>query len=61
MSGRFAHFKLQDFIRPGEAYHYARTTLTADNVARSRTETLSTFLQARGSLEQNRLDPQAEA
>ncbi len=34
MSGRCAHFKLQDFIRPGEAYHYARTTLTADNVAR---------------------------
>jgi AraC family transcriptional regulator, dual regulator of chb operon len=28
------HFKLQDFVRPGEAYHYARTTLTADNVAR---------------------------
>lgn len=29
-----AHFKLADFVRPGEAYHFAQTDLTADNAAR---------------------------
>jgi AraC family cel operon transcriptional repressor len=28
------HFKLADFVRPGEAYHFAQTGLTADNAAR---------------------------
>ena len=28
------HFKLADFVRPGESYHFARTGLTADNAAR---------------------------
>jgi len=31
---RCAHFKLADFIRPGEAFHFAQTTLTAGNAAR---------------------------
>lgn len=31
---RCAHFKLADFIRPGETFHFAQTTLTADNAAR---------------------------
>lgn len=34
MPGKCAHFKIKDFVRPGEAYHYARTALTADNAAR---------------------------
>lgn len=29
-----AHFKLREFTREDEAYHFARTELTADNVAR---------------------------
>lgn len=29
-----SHFKLSDFVRLGEAYHFARTDLTADNIAR---------------------------
>ncbi len=29
-----AHFKLADFVRPGESYHFARTELTAGNAAR---------------------------
>jgi len=29
-----AHFKLADFVRAGEAYHFASTQLTADNAAR---------------------------
>ena len=28
------HFKLADFVRPGESYHFAQTELTADNAAR---------------------------
>ena len=28
------HFKLADFVRPGEAYHFAQTELTAGNAAR---------------------------
>lgn len=28
------HFKLADFVRPGENYHFAQTGLTADNAAR---------------------------
>ena len=28
------HFKLADFVRPGEAYHFASTELTAGNAAR---------------------------
>ena len=28
------HFKLADFVRRGEAYHFAQTQLTADNAAR---------------------------
>lgn len=28
------HFKLADFVRPGEAYHFAQTELTASNAAR---------------------------
>lgn len=28
------HFKLADFVRPGEAYHFARAELTAGNAAR---------------------------
>ena len=28
------HFKLADFVRPGESYHFARTGLTADNAVR---------------------------
>lgn len=28
------HFKLADFVRPGESYHFAQTGLTADNAAR---------------------------
>ena len=33
MSARCAHFKLTDFIRPGESYHFARTELTSANGA----------------------------
>lgn len=29
-----AHFKLAEFVRPGESYHFAQTELTADNAAR---------------------------
>jgi AraC family cel operon transcriptional repressor len=28
------HFKLADFVRPGESYHFASTELTADNAVR---------------------------
>jgi AraC family cel operon transcriptional repressor len=28
------HFKLADFVRPGESYHFAQTELTAGNAAR---------------------------
>ena len=31
---RCLHFKLADFVRGGEAYHFASTELTADNAAR---------------------------
>ncbi len=31
---RCLHFKLADFVRPGEAYHFAQTELTAGNAAR---------------------------
>lgn len=34
MPSSCAHFHLHDFVRPGEAYHYARTDLGADNAAR---------------------------
>jgi AraC family cel operon transcriptional repressor len=34
MASACVHFKLRDFMPAGEAYHYARTALTADNVAR---------------------------
>lgn len=31
MAERCTHFKLTDFVRPGENYHFARTELRADN------------------------------
>jgi AraC family cel operon transcriptional repressor len=31
---RCVHFKLADFVRPGEAYHFARVELTPANMAR---------------------------
>lgn len=34
MNGSPLRFRLRDFVRPGEAYHYARTDLTAGQSAR---------------------------
>ena len=34
MPASCVHFHLRDFVRAGEAYHYARTDLVADNAAR---------------------------
>lgn len=33
MSDRWVHFKLSDFVRSGEVYHFARTELTSGNAA----------------------------
>lgn len=34
MGSRHAHFKLTDFVRPGEEYHFARTEINTGNQAR---------------------------